>query len=315
MYLDLTGRVLASLWALNYGRAMKRAWLLAGIILSGCQPLEAPTGVSSPPANAASAKNAGPLRVVSLDYCADQYVLKMVPRTRIRALSQDAQKPFSYMREDAAGLPRVSGSAEDVILLRPDLVVRSYGGGPGAAAFFERAGISVLNVGWANDIASVKKTILAMADGLGAADIGAEIITDMDQRLAALPALDHRPSALYMTPSGVTSGRKSLVNEVLETAGYDNFLTKSGWHSLPLERLAYEAPDVIAAAFFDSQPLETDRWSAMRHPIARAQLSRRPVAALSGASMSCAGWWIIDAVEALSAAQSQTRQPGREASQ
>ena len=77
-------------------------------------------------------------RIVSLDYCADQFVLGLADRERILALSPDAGKDFSYLRAEASGLPTVRPRSEDVLALRPDLVVRNYGGGPRAAAFFER---------------------------------------------------------------------------------------------------------------------------------------------------------------------------------
>ena len=88
------------------------------------------------------------MRIVSLDFCADQYVLKLADREQILAVSPDAVREFSYIRETAQGLPTVRSVAEDVLILKPDLVVRSYGGGPKAGDFFERAGIPVLQVGW-----------------------------------------------------------------------------------------------------------------------------------------------------------------------
>ena len=93
-----------------------------------------------------------PTRVVSLDYCADQFVLKMLPRTRILAVSPDAGKHFSYMRASAGGIRTVRPVAEDVLTIEPDLIVRSYGGGTYAAMFFERAGIPVLQIPFAFDI-------------------------------------------------------------------------------------------------------------------------------------------------------------------
>ena len=77
-----------------------------------------------------------PMRIVSLDFCSDQYVLKLADRAQILALSPDAGREFSFMREAAAGLPTVRPVAEDVLILQPDLVIRSYGGGPKAGVFF-----------------------------------------------------------------------------------------------------------------------------------------------------------------------------------
>ena len=70
-----------------------------------------------------------PRRIVSLDYCADQYVLKFADREDILALSPDAGKRFSYMRAAAEGIPTVRPRTADVLALQPDLVVRTYGGG------------------------------------------------------------------------------------------------------------------------------------------------------------------------------------------
>ena len=238
--------------------------------------------------------HAAPARIVSLDYCADQFVLKLVDRDRILAVSPDADADFSYMRDAAAGLPTVRPIAENVIILKPDLVVRSYGGGPNAAAFFERAGVPVLNVGWAPDIEAVMGVIEEMAGGLGAPQRGAEVVADMRARLAAVADEVQgddagENSALYLTPAGVTTGPGSLVHDMLRAAGLANFQEQPGWRAIPLERLAYEQPDLVAAAFFEGSGTYVDAWSRMRHPVARAQMKERPVVSLPGAWTVCGG--------------------------
>ena len=222
-----------------------------------------------------------PTRIVSLDYCADQYVLKLAPRGRILAVSPDAEKTFSYMRGYAKGLRQIRPRAEDVLVLQPDLVVRSYGGGPNVTAFVERMGIPVLQIGFASDLGGVRDTIVTLAEGLGQPARGAAVIAEMDARLATLRALPDAPSALYMTPAGVTSGPGTLVHEMLRAAGLANFQQETGWRSLPLERLAREQPDLVAAVFWGATN-HNDNWSAARHPIARHQLRERPVVSLEG---------------------------------
>lgn len=268
--------------------------LAACLILLGCAP--APTPEITPATNPIP-------RIVSLDYCADQYVLKLVERDYIAALSPDAGKAFSYLKDDARSIPTVQSRTEDIIALRPDLIVRSYGGGANAPAFFEQLGITVLNIGWAADIDGIKSVTLDMARGLGAVDSGAimkgeALVAQIDARLSALPDATGK-TALYVTPSGVTSGSGSLVNEILHTAGYRNFETRAGWHSLPLERLTRETPDITAAAFFDTKSQKKDMWSAARHPIAKTAMQKTPSVMLDGAWLSCGAWYALDAVEAL----------------
>ncbi len=245
-----------------------------------------------------------PTRIISLDYCADQYVLRLADRNHILAVSPDATADFSYMRDAAIGLATVRPVAEDVLILEPDLVVRSYGGGPNAVRFFERAGIPVLQVGWASDIDSAEMNsipgmIAHIAEGLGEQERGDDVISEFRARLKDLEQDRSDETALYMTPTGVTTGPGSLVHEMLLASGYANFQSQAGWHPLPLEKLAYDHPDLVAAAFFDTETDHPNAWSSSRHPVARAQMRDRPVVMLKGAWTSCGAWFLIDAIEAL----------------
>ncbi|MCY3689632.1 MAG: ABC transporter substrate-binding protein [Gammaproteobacteria bacterium] len=246
-----------------------------------------------------------PMRIVSLDYCADQYVLKLVEPERILALSRDAAREFSYLRELAVGMPTVRPVAEDVLVLGPDLVVRSYGGGPNAAAFYARAGVAVLNVGNANTIDEVMSVMADVAAGLDEPERGQAVIEETRQRLASLPESGSESRTLYMTPGGVTTGPGSLVHEMLIAAGLQNFQQTPGWRPIPLELLAFEAPELVAFATFGASAAHQDAWSAMRHPIARTQLADREVVPLQGAWTACGGWFLLDAVEALARGATQ----------
>ncbi len=273
------------------------AALLAGLLLAACDQVAADGNAGG---------NERPSRIVSLDYCADQFVLKLADKEQILALSPDAEMDFSYMREAAGGLPKVRPVAEDVLVLKPDLVVRSYGGGPRAAAHYARAGVPVLQVGWATtvdseELDSIPGLIQHMADGLGQSERGRQLVAELRARLAAIQPRANGGEALYMTPAGVTSGPGSLVHELLLAAGLKNFQREPGWRSIPLERLAYQQPDLVAAAFFESRTNHPNAWSAMNHPVARAQLADREVISIHGAWTSCGGWFLVEAVEALAA--------------
>lgn len=242
-----------------------------------------------------------PQRVVSLDYCADQFVLKLLPRSRILALSPDAHRDFSFMRDSVDGLPQVRPVAEDVLVLQPDLIIRSYGGGARAVSFFERAGVPVLQVPFANNLDDIREMVLTLADGLGVTEQGQQVVADMDRRLAALRSDASPRSTLYMTPNGATSGTGTLIHEMLLAANLENFERRPGWHSIPLEQLAFEQPDMVAAAFFEEGSAHPAMWSATRHPVAQRQISERPTVMLQGAWTSCGGWFLLDAIEALAA--------------
>jgi iron complex transport system substrate-binding protein len=238
--------------------------------------------------------------IVSLDYCADQYVLGLADRERVLALSPDAGKDFSYLRDDAAGLPAVRPRAEDVLALQPGLVVRSYGGGPRAAAFFERAGVPVLQIDFAPDIDAVRDRIRQAAQALGVADRGEALIDEMDARLARARAGAPRADTLYLAPSGVAAGSGTFVDHLIAAAGLGNFSDEPGWRSIPLERLAYETPDVYAVPRFD-RTNHNMVWTPFRHPVAVRRVQAGPTIPIDGATTSCGAWYLADAVEALAA--------------
>ena len=274
---------------------MPRSWRGSMLAIAGglaaCSPAAVPDA-------------AEPRRIVSLDYCADQYVLQFSDREDILALSPDAEKHFSYLRNQATGLAKVRPRTADILALEPDLVVRSYGGDPGVTEFLERAGVSVIQLGYPRSLEDVREEVLRIGSLLGEPEKARAVVDDMDERLSAIRNGDGTAiEVLYVTPGGVSAGRETLINEMFEAAGMRNYLKRSGWHDVPLEQLAYDRPDLVAAAFFESDRSHTGSWSAARHPLARDRLHDVPVVPFEGAWTSCGAWFLVEAIEALDAAR------------
>jgi len=240
-------------------------------------------------------------RIVSLDYCADQYVLQFAAAENILALSPEAVQEFSYLREQARDFPSVRPIVENVISIKPDLVVRSYGGGYGIVGVLDQLDIPVVQIGYANTLAEVQQSVLTVSAALGAADRGEHLVAAMRKRLQeiSIAAGTAKSSALYTTPTGVTAGPGTLIHDILLAAGFDNFEHKPGWRALPLERLVYSGPDVVAQAFYQSAYGHRDLWSAAAHPVTQRQLASAGRVSLDGAWTSCGAWFLMDAVEAL----------------
>ncbi len=241
-------------------------------------------------------------RIISLDYCADQFVLKLASADRIAAVSIEATREFSYMRAAADAHRTIRPSAEQVLALSPDLIVRSYGGGPNAGQFYERIGIPVIQIGFNDSIDEVKRELLRIGNLLGEDDTARLTVDDMNQRLAAIRPPAQTRSTMYVTSGGVTSGPGSLVHDMINAAGLRNFQTKPGWRSLPLEHLAFHQPELLATAFYGNRIDHIHYWSAARHPMIRGQLSKMRTASLEGATTACGGWFLVDAVEELARA-------------
>lgn len=242
--------------------------------------------------------------VVSLDYCADQYVLNFVDRDDILALSPNATEEISYFREIANGIPTVRPVAENIIALKPDIVVRSYGGGTHITNILQRSGVEVIQIGWISDLKgsgnnSVVGETQRIAAKLGKQEFGSQITEDFLRNLKAIKEPHKTLNALYLTPSGYTSGKGSIIYGMLSIAGLENFERRKGWRTLPLERLVYEKPDILVTSFFELIDIHNENWSSARHPLVQNLLKERQQIAIESSLVSCGGWWIIDAIKKL----------------
>lgn len=238
-------------------------------------------------------------RIVSLDFCADQFVLKLSDRKNIIALSPDATKDFSYMRNEAQGIATVRPRLEDVLLLKPDIVVQSYDRDPRSAQFFERTGIKVIQIGYANDIADIENVIRQTAIALGEENRGETVISEMRGRLENIKKTGKPKSILYLTSKGAVAGKNTMIDSLIKAAGHKNFENSFGWRSLPLEKLAYQSPDIVASGFFESGDLVTDRWTPARHSVATRLLATTKTYSIPGAWTACNSWSLVDVVEEL----------------
>ncbi len=248
---------------------------------------------------AAPAAGAQAPRVVSLDYCADQYVLALAEREQILGVSTGPDEAYSALRARAEGLPRLKDAAEDVITREPDLIVRSYGGGPRARRLYERLGYEVFNLGFARNFEDIRATVLRTARALGRPGRGEALAAQMDALLdQAGEGPGGRPKALYVTPGGVTAGAGTLIHEILLAAGFENVAARdgaTGWRELPLEALVLDPPELIVTGFFEQPVNKVDNWTSTRHPVLRDQLARTPTIHLHGAYLGCGAWFMAEA--------------------
>ena len=73
-----------------------------------------------------SAVVSAPRRIVSLNPCLDAILLAVADHSQIAALSRYSQKPSqSAVAAEARGYPFTDGSGEEIVALKPDLVLGS----------------------------------------------------------------------------------------------------------------------------------------------------------------------------------------------
>ncbi|WDI32426.1 ABC transporter substrate-binding protein [Hyphococcus flavus] len=240
-------------------------------------------------------------RVISLDYCSDQYVLKLADKEQIIAVSRGADKDYSYMRDEAKNHKRIRPSPEEVLILEPDLVIRQWGGGVGATETLSQFGAKVVSLGYPEDFGGVKANIRMVASALDQVDRGEQLIDEMQSRLDAVKSnTTDQKRALYVTPGGVTAGAHTMIDAILTAAGLINIAAADGeiyWPPLPAESLLLNPPAVIVTGFFLSRDQDINYWSAARHPAIEQQFEKTPTIHLPPDVISCAAWFAVDAVE------------------
>lgn len=254
-----------------------------------------------------AADPAHPQRIVSLDLCADQLLIDLVPRARIAAVTHLAADPsVSAIPERARGLPVTHGAAEDVLRHDPDLVLAGpYGVSP-TVSLLRRLGRNVVIVPLAADIAGVRTAVLQVAAAVGEESRGRALLTEFDARLARVaPARRDGRSALVYQVGGSASGAGTLVDSALVAAGYRNaaadyVTTRSG--QVPLEALVARPPDllVLASPPFAYRTVIADN---LRHPALQVLQRRTPTVELPWRLWLCGTPHIAQAVEQLAAAR------------
>ncbi|MEQ9517970.1 MAG: ABC transporter substrate-binding protein [Parvibaculum sp.] len=258
------------------------------------------------------AENAHAATFASLDFCADQYVLALADRNEIVGVSPHADTEFSYFAEKAAGLPKVRPTAEDILVLSPDLVIRQWGGGYGAGDLLKRFGVPTIEVTFGVTFDDARANLLRIGEAMGKGDRAHALAAQMDARYNALKGamgdVTTRPTALYITPSGTTSGTGTFIHDVMSEAGVGNVsgeLGTSPWHPVNLEALALSPPDMIVAGFYDLRSRRLDNWSLSRHQFLQRTIATKPVAFIPSREIACAAWFVIDAVEEIATIRRQ----------
>ncbi|WP_308238413.1 ABC transporter substrate-binding protein [Phenylobacterium sp. J367] len=227
---------------------------------------------------------------------------RSAPRAAIVGLSTRADDADSLLRARAAGLPRRRVDLESAIAVRPQVVVRYWGGDPRLVAALEARGVRVVTIDEAADFAGVRANIRKVAQALAQPARGEALVRDMDGRLARARGAWGGDSVLYLTPSGVTAGPGTLVDATLAAAGLTNAETRPGYQTVSLEGLALDPPKRVVLGFFDSFQAAGDAWGPGRHRVLKRVARERAVASLPGATLSCPFWGAAEAAEILAAA-------------
>ena len=239
--------------------------------------------VALAPLGAAAGGEAGaeaPRRVVSINLCTDQLAMAFAAPGQLLSVSALAHDPrTSLMAEQAGDFPANHGRAEEIYLMRPDLVLASTFTTPATLSMLRRLNVPVVTFEPEVSLDGITASILQMGDALGRADQAAAMARDFRRDLAALRQAagdDARPVAATWAANGYMTGTRTLSSDVLRAAGFSLLAERLGLEvgaMIPLELLLMADPDAVVVGPSGSAPARAD--DVVHHPaLARSGAER-----------------------------------------
>jgi iron complex transport system substrate-binding protein len=223
--------------------------------------------------------NAAPLRVMSLNLCADQLLLALLPPQQIASitwLSHTQGDPA--LRRVAQGIAGNHGAAEEVLAMHPDLVVAGRYTTSTTKQLLRQVGVPVLELDAVADWSGVRRVTREVAAAVGVAARAEQLIAEMDAALNRLQSTRARAPLRVLGWGGSGSdvpGKDTMFNTILEAAGAVNVgAIAAGQRSFDLESVLRARPDVLlrGVAYGDAPALRSDMAT---HPVLRRVVGER----------------------------------------
>jgi iron complex transport system substrate-binding protein len=220
---------------------------------------------------ATPAQAAGLPRIASMNVCMDQLLISLADPEQIMGLSRYALQQFESFSADAAKRFRIlSGGAEDVLELHPDIVVASQFDKRSTRELLKEKGVRLAEFAVPRNLDEVKAQIREMGDLVGHPDRAGAQIARLDEAIAqARQAVARRHyRVLPLSRRGWVSGRDSLLSSLLAETGLFNAagdlgIAFGGYASL--EAIVNLKPDLIVVSNAGDRA-EDDGRAFLLHP-------------------------------------------------
>jgi iron complex transport system substrate-binding protein len=252
----------------------------------------------------ASACAAPPRRVVSMNLCTDQMAMLVAAPGQLHSVSHLAADPISsVLAPQAGGYTANHGLAEEIFLMQPDLVLAGTYTARATVDLLKRLGLRVEEFAPETSFDDIRTNLTRMGEILGRPQRAAELVADLDRRLAAVRSGGHggMTAAAYYANS-YTSGGGTLIDAAISLAGLANIATTLGYVGmarLPLELLVLADPDLLVTADRDyAAPALAQQ--GFEQPAFRAQAERSSEIDIASRYTICGAPFTAEAVRLLS---------------
>jgi iron complex transport system substrate-binding protein len=194
---------------------------------------------------------AAPKHIVSLNMCTDQLLLTLADADQIASLSPYARDPDrSYMATAARRFPVHSGSAEEVLVIAPDMILGGRFTGRATREILRAKGLRIEEFDVANSIDAAKAQIVRMGGLIGHPERASAAVARIDVAADRLRAAASKSSrrVLAISRRGWAPGRETLTTSLLDVAGLTNAAVDLGFRAggfASLEQIVSLRPDLL----------------------------------------------------------------------
>lgn len=237
-------------------------------------------------------------RIVSINPCIDAVLMQVADPAQIAGISHYSQdaRATSIPLAVANRFHAVSGTAEEVVALRPDVVLTGPHVEPATLLALKRLRIALVQYPVPASVAESVAQVRGIAAVVGHTDRGQGLAARIEA--AARPSASAPIPALVWQSGGLVPGAGTLPDELLRRAGFRNMSAAYGlkkWDVLPLEYLIARPPRVLLSV--GAAEVGEDRITS--HPAVRRLAQRITLAPYPSRLMNCGGPTIIAAMARL----------------
>jgi iron complex transport system substrate-binding protein len=244
-------------------------------------------------------------RLVSMNVCADQLLLTLADPEQILGLSRFARDGWQLQAGDISRYPVLSGGAEDVLLINPDIVVASAFDKRATRELLKAKGLRLAELAVPRTLDEARQQIREAGDITGHPECAAVEIARLDAALArARRAVSERHyRVLPLSRRGWVAGSDSFVGSLLGETGLRSAAGDLGFAFggfASLESIVNLRPDFIVV----SQAGDTakdDGQAFLLHPALERFYPPEKRIVIPERMTECGGVLLADALDALTA--------------
>ena len=237
-------------------------------------------------------------KAVSLDSCADQYLLALADKDQIISVSKQSLATHSYYRDRAKQVKTFDATLEQILYLNPTIILATEGAYNVLPAL-KNNGIKASTTTYGHKPDVVYQNILKFSELLEKKEAGRKLIEIRKNQLDHLNNLPKRKQTiLYLTPSGFTAGVGTYVDDIIKMSGFISYAEKHNiisWQPLSLEQVILNPPDLIITNYFNQKNVHVSHWSLTRHPKINELMKNIPTIDMPGPLFSCGGLFAAEA--------------------